>query len=285
MSVVAARVLVVGAGGLGSPAAWFLARSGVRRFTIADDDVIAEDNLHRQVLYRDDDVGAPKVDVLARRLGDLGATEIATTGRVGPECVLDLVRSHDVVVEGADNFATKFLVADACGIARVPCSQAGVVRRTGWALLADGRGDFACLRCVFEDAPDRSPPNASGAARADTCAEAGVVGPLVGVVAALQARLALRAMLGDDVAGTLHAFDTARDREPRTTRIRARSDCPLCVSRSISSIVLDRYLPAGMIGETADTVSRSSCARDASSPETSTPVPPRLVGDPEGLPA
>ncbi|MCC7535612.1 MAG: HesA/MoeB/ThiF family protein, partial [Deltaproteobacteria bacterium] len=232
---------IVGAGGLGSPVAWLLAQSGVRRFTLADDDVVALDNLHRQILYRDEDVGLPKVEVLARRLRTAGATDVETMGRVVPETAAAAVSDHDLVVEGADNFATKFLVADACGIARVPCAQAGVVRRSGWALLADGAGAHACLRCLFEDVPRH----------ADTCSEAGVVGPLVGVIAALQARLALRALLGDDVAGTLHAFDLGRDREPRTTRVRARRDCPLCGTHDIASIREDRYL-SGCTADVAD---------------------------------
>jgi molybdopterin/thiamine biosynthesis adenylyltransferase len=137
------------------------------------------------------------------------------------------------VVEGADNFATKFLAADACAIAKVPLVQAGVVRWVGWALAAVP-GESACLRCVFEDVPR---------GQAETCAEAGVVGPVVGVVAALAGSLALRLLLGDsEAAGTLYSY-RALSADLRGHRAPRASSCPLCAG-SFTSTPRERYAPA-----------------------------------------
>ena len=218
------RVLLVGAGGLGSPAALVLARSGVDSITVVDDDVVDASNLHRQLLFRDQDVGRFKgpaaIDRLAAEADGVGCdTELqAVHGRFVPENALSLVARHDLVIEGADNFATKFLVADACAIGRVPVVQAGAVRWSGWA-LGTLPGQSACLRCVFEDVPDE---------HVETCAEAGVVGAVVGVLGALEARIALRLLAGDAAAaGVLWSY-RGLDGALRRSRVRARPDCPLC---------------------------------------------------------
>lgn len=223
-----ARVLLVGAGGLGSPAALVLARSvEVALITVLDDDVVDLSNLHRQTLYDDRDVGAPKVERAVARLRaetERAGRDVRVVGREGrfvPETARALVAEHDLVVEGADNFATKFLVADACGALRVPCVQAGAVRWGGWA-LACVPGQSACLRCVFEDLPSR----ATG--EPETCAVAGVVGPVVGVLGSLEALLALRLLRGEaGAAGELFHYDGLRGSLRRTTVAR-RAGCPLC---------------------------------------------------------
>lgn len=227
-----ARILVIGAGGLGSPAALVLARSGVRRFTLVDDDVVDVSNLHRQVLYEEADVGRGKLERAAARLGREGAEVRTVEGRFVPSTALELLRGHDLVVEGADNFATKFLAADACAMARVPLVSAGAVRWSGWA-LASLPGASACLRCVFEDVPRD---------RVETCAEAGVVGPLVGLIGALQAALALRLAAGDEgAAGVLWSYRGLEGRV-RASRVRRRADCPACAGE-ISDLSVERYAP------------------------------------------
>ena len=202
------RVLLVGAGGLGCPSGTVLARSGIGHITVIDDDTVDASNLHRQMLFSDGDVGVSKAVVAARRLeeeaGKRGKnlTCVARESRALPASAIEIVRDFDVVVEGADNFATKFLLADACAIAKVPLVQAGAVRWVGWAFASvPGRGP--CLRCVFEDVPRDQP---------ETCAEAGVVGPVVGAMGALQAALALRILGGD--RARWRALELPRPRRP-----------------------------------------------------------------------
>ena len=233
-------VLVIGAGGLATPLLTILARSVDVAITIIDDDVVDETNLHRQLLYRDEDVGRPKLEVVRERVHDEAARagrriDVRTIeGRFTPDNALSLVHEHALVLEGADNLATKFLAADAARIASRPIVQAGVVRWAGWALAADAQGG-ACLRCVFEDVPSD---------RVETCATAGVVGPVVGVVGALAASLAIR-ILGHEtsVGGTLYHYDALAG-SLRQRRPGARPDCPLCGARaSIRAIDEARYVP------------------------------------------
>jgi molybdopterin/thiamine biosynthesis adenylyltransferase len=227
------RVLVVGVGGLGCPAAMALARAGVGTIGIADDDVVEASNLHRQILFRDADVGKPKVEAAAsgllRLVPDLRIERHLT--RMLPNNAVELASRYDVIVEGSDNFPTKFLAADASRIARKPIVHAAAVRWHGTA-LAVGQNGGPCYRCLFEDVPRESAPN---------CAEAGVIGPMVGVVAAVQADLALSILRGDDVTGTLFTFD-GKTLESRRRLLPRRRGCPLCSDpRSIDRIDPARY--------------------------------------------
>ncbi len=235
--MISARMLVIGVGGLGSPAARVLAKSGVRSITLIDDDVVTEDNLHRQTLYEEADVGHHKVEVAARVLADeaLAAGHTLETNviidRFLPRNAPDLVRSHDIVVEGSDNFATKFMAADAARLGNTPIVQAGAVRWNGWALCTTEAS--ACLRCVFEDIPSD---------RVETCAEAGVVGPVVGVLGALQAAMALRLATGEVVGGELWHYEGLSGSLRRQT-VRPRRDCPLCKG-DITDLRVERYRAA-----------------------------------------
>ncbi len=235
-----AKVLVVGVGGLGSPAILALARAGVGVVGLADDDVVERSNLHRQILFRDADVGSSKLGAaraaIARIAPEVDVRAHAT--RLLPHNAVDLVAGYDVVVEGSDNFATKFLTSDACAIARVPVVHAAAVRWYGTALAVGPRG-APCYRCLFEDLPEGDAPN---------CAEAGVVGPVVGVVGALQADLALSILdavaAGREpaVCGELVTFDGRHDAF-RRRHVAARRDCALCgTAPRIRSIEPDRYL-------------------------------------------
>jgi adenylyltransferase/sulfurtransferase len=232
MSLRDANVLFVGAGGLGSPAALVLAESGLGRATFVDDDVVDVTNLHRQVLYDESDVGRSKVERAAARLRSHGVEVRTVEGRLLPSTARELVQGHDLVVEGADNFATKFLACDAAALTRVPIVQAGAVRWSGWA-LATAPGMSACMRCVFEDIPRD---------RVETCAEAGVVGPVVGVLGALQAALAVRWLGGDaSAAGELWSYDGLAG-TLRATRVRRRPGCPACEG-SVDDLRAERYAP------------------------------------------
>lgn len=231
-----ARVLVVGVGGLGCPLAMVLARAGVGTIGLADDDVVDVTNLHRQILFRDEDVGRPKIDAAKaalERLAPRVCVEAHAT-RLLPSNAVELAARYDVVVEGSDNFPTKFLAADACRLAGRPVVHAAAVRWHGTALAVGPHGK-PCYRCLFEDVPREDAPN---------CAEAGVVGPVVGVVAAAQADLALSILAGEDVAGTLFTFD-GKAMAARRRRIASRASCALCGERrSISAIEVARYAPA-----------------------------------------
>jgi molybdopterin/thiamine biosynthesis adenylyltransferase len=228
-------VLVVGAGGLGSPVLSVLAKSGVGRFTLLDDDVVEASNLQRQTLYAESDVGARKVDVAARKIRELSPLASVhvecVADRLAPDNALELVRDHVLIVEGADNFATKFLAADAAKLGGVPIVQAGAVRFSGWA-LAWVPEQGACMRCVFEDIPRGQP---------ETCAVAGVLGPVVGVLGALEAALAIEVLLGRvRAASVLWSYDALAGKL-RKRRVARRQGCPLCEGR-IRDLALERYV-------------------------------------------
>lgn len=228
----ARRILVVGVGGLGSPVLRLLATREVE-LTLIDDDVVEESNLHRQTLYAPSDVGEPKVQSAARALRALFPSASVRTleGRVLPSNALELFRDHDLVVEGADNLATKFLVADAARLSGLPAVQAGAVRWSGWAFCTTP--ESACLRCLFEDIPRD---------RVETCAEAGVVGPVVGVLGGLQAALAFRFLGGEHPGGELWHYDALRG-ALRKTFVRRRGGCPLCEGE-IQDLRVERYTAA-----------------------------------------
>lgn len=225
-----AHVLLVGAGGLGCAAGRVLAQSGVARLDIADDDVVDLSNLQRQILYRESDIRRPKAEVAAERLtldsvlppGEF--RPVAREIRIDADTARSLVGDYQLVVEGSDNFATKFAVADACSLAKIPLIQAGAVRWGGWA-LASVPPTSACLRCVFEGTP-------SG--RQATCDGAGVVGGVVGVLGALQAALALRVLAGDASAGgELWSYE-GRGGRLRRRRLARQPHCPLCTANGTS---------------------------------------------------
>jgi molybdopterin/thiamine biosynthesis adenylyltransferase len=215
-----ARVLLVGMGGLGCPAAMALVKGGVEHIGLCDDDEVEMTNLHRQILFCEADVGAPKVEAAARALRARAPhvdLRLHRT-RLLPHDAVARVREYDLVLEGSDNFATKFLAADACALAGVPVVHGAAVRWVGTA-LAVGAFGRPCYRCLFEDVLD--------GVDAPNCAEAGVMGPVVGIVAAAQVDLALALIEGRDAAGQLVTFD-GRSESLRRHRVPPRRDCPLC---------------------------------------------------------
>ncbi len=229
------RALVVGLGGLGCPALSVLARVPELELWLCDDDVVELSNLHRQTLYGDADVGRDKLEAAqaALILGGVAPERlVAVRSRLLPENARELVRQVDVVLEGADNFATKFLAADAAHLEARPIVHGAAVRwvATAWAVAATGA---PCYRCLFEDVP----PGAQ-----EGCAEAGVMGPVVGFCGAVMADLALRVLSGDATAfGSLYTYDGRRD-HLRPVPASPRSNCPLCGSLpSITDITESRY--------------------------------------------
>jgi sulfur-carrier protein adenylyltransferase/sulfurtransferase len=213
--------LVVGAGGLGSPVALYLAAAGVGRITIVDFDVVDPSNLQRQVLFGETDVGRPKVAAAAERLRDLNPhVEItALDERLTSANVERLVASHDVVVDGSDNFTTRYLVNDACVLGGKPNAYGSIFRFEGQASLFRAPGP--CYRCLFPDPP---PPGL-----VPNCAQAGVLGVLPGIVGSIQASEALKVLLGigETLEGRLLLVDALRG-SFREVRLRRDPACPVC---------------------------------------------------------
>ncbi|OWY08784.1 thiamine biosynthesis protein ThiF [Thioclava sp. F42-5] len=184
----AAHVAVIGAGGLGCPVLQYLAGAGVGRLTIFDPDMVEESNLHRQPLYRMADLGRPKVEAARDALRALNP-QIAVKARataLGPQRAEKIAAEADLVIDAADSFAVSYILSDACLRAQTPLISASVLGQTGY--VGGFCGEAPSLRAVFPDLP------ASGA----SCATAGVLGPVVGVIGSLQAQIALRVLLGTD---------------------------------------------------------------------------------------
>jgi len=222
----AARVAMVGAGGLGSPAAFYLAAAGVGTLVLADDDIVDRSNLQRQILHTDARIGMSKVESARIALSALNPTIAveAFAERIGTDNVERLIASADVVVDGADNFPARYLLNDACVKLGKPLVYGAVHRFEGQVSVFDAgrqRGVAPCYRCLFPEPP---PPEA-----APNCAEAGVLGVLPGVIGLLQATEAIKLILGigEPLVGRLLQFDALAMRF-RETRLAADPDCRLC---------------------------------------------------------
>jgi adenylyltransferase/sulfurtransferase len=201
-------VLVVGLGGLGAPVVRILLDAGVRAVTVVDPDVVAVENLHRQILFRDADVGRPKAAVAAERCG-VEALAVRLDAANGPS----LVAGRACVVDGTDSFADKYLLNDLCLDAGVPLVHAGAAGFRGQVLLVRRGGP--CLRCLLPEPPD---------ARRDECRQAGIFGPAAGVVGALAAGEVLRALGGAAGPSPLLLADLATGRISRA-RLDPLADC------------------------------------------------------------
>jgi molybdopterin/thiamine biosynthesis adenylyltransferase len=215
-------VLIIGAGGLGCPAAFALAAAGVRDLAVIDDDVVDETNLHRQFLHGQADVGILKVESLAHALERRFPSARVETyaARFDASNALALVAAHDVVVDASDNFATKFVANDACVLAGTPLVHGAAVG-TGGQLLTVPKGGRPCYRCLFEEPP----PAGVG----PSCAEAGVLGPVPGVVGALQGAEAARLLAGENpaFAGRLVQYDSL-GMTLRSVRFNPNPTCAVC---------------------------------------------------------
>lgn len=220
--IAAARVLVVGVGGLGSPAALYLAASGVGRLTLADDDVVELSNLQRQIVHDSAALGRPKVESARDRLAALNPDVelVPLARRLDGDALAQAIAAHDVVLDCSDNFATRGAVNRGCVAARVPLVSAAAVRFSGQLMVFDPRHDDSpCYHCLFPD---------EGEGDDGPCALFGVFAPLLGVMGSLQAAEALKLILDLPAAlGTLTRYD-ARSGQFRHSRVRRDPGCGVC---------------------------------------------------------
>lgn len=216
------RVLVIGAGGLGSPILFYLAAAGVGRVGIADGDRVELSNLQRQIIHWTTAIGTPKVESAALALQALNPDVVLDTHylRVSVENIAPLIGEYDFVIDATDNFESKFLINDACVLAGKSYSHGGILRYRGQTTTIVP-GETACYRCIFPEAPE------SDVALA--CSRAGVLGVLPGIIGTIQATEAIKYLLGEGklLAGRLLTYDS-HGLTFREVTLRRNSRCPLC---------------------------------------------------------
>jgi len=202
------RVLVIGAGGLGSPVLMYLAAAGVGTLGVVDDDVVELSNLQRQIVHSTASVGTPKVDSAKISLAAINpdVTVVPHQMRINVDNAMDLISDYDIIADGSDNFATRFLVNDACYLAKKTLVSAAILRFDAqlYTFKAHEQGDEGhgpCYRCIFPEPPPEG--------QIPTCAEAGVLGALCGMAGSLQATEVLKELIGigDSLSGSLMIYD------------------------------------------------------------------------------
>ncbi len=217
-----AKVLLVGAGGLGSPAAYYLAAAGVGTLGIIDNDVVDISNLQRQILHANDRVGTPKVESAKKTLEALNpdVKVIPYQAKLTSENIMDIIKDYDFVVDGCDNFPTRYLVNDACVLVGKPNVHGSIFQFEGQAtVFYPGKGP--CYRCLYPEPPP--------AELAPSCAEAGVLGVLPGLIGVVEALEAIKLILGkgESLIGRLLCFNTLT-MEINTLKLRRDPNCPMC---------------------------------------------------------
>jgi molybdopterin/thiamine biosynthesis adenylyltransferase/rhodanese-related sulfurtransferase len=232
--LLASKVLLLGAGGLGSPAALYLAAAGVGTLGIIDMDVVDESNLQRQILHNMERVGERKVDSAKKTLTAMNPdVDVATYDvRLGADNVLDIIDGYDLIIDGTDNFPTRYLVNDASLLKRIPVVHGSIFRFEGQVTVFDPYNG-PCYRCMIPEPPP--------AELAPSCAEAGVLGVLPGIVGSIQALEAIKMLLGlgETLVGRLLAFD-AHEESFRTFKVRRDPACPAC-GPDAGEIVIAEY--------------------------------------------
>ncbi|MEE8548356.1 MAG: molybdopterin-synthase adenylyltransferase MoeB [Alphaproteobacteria bacterium] len=219
------RVLVVGAGGLGSPLLLYLAAAGTGTLGVVDDDFVDLSNLQRQVIHGTGRIGAAKVESARETLGEINpeVTLVTHQTRLTAENALELIADYDLVADGSDNFATRFLVNDACYLAKTPLVSAALLRFEGQisTFKAYLGGEEPCYRCIFREPP---PPGLI-----PTCAEGGVLGAVAGAMGSIQAVEVIKELLGigESLSGSLVLYD-ALTTTFRKIKVKPDPECPLC---------------------------------------------------------
>ncbi|MGH9082180.1 MAG: molybdopterin-synthase adenylyltransferase MoeB [Acidimicrobiales bacterium] len=228
------KVLLLGAGGLGSPAGMYLAAAGVGTLGIIDMDVVDESNLQRQILHNTDRIGERKVDSAKKTLTGINPdVDVATYDvRLGADNVLDVIDGYDLILDGTDNFPTRYLVNDASLLKRIPVVHGSIFRFEGQVTVFDPYNG-PCYRCLIPEPPP--------AELAPSCSEAGVLGVLCGIVGSIQALEAIKMLLGlgDPLVGRLLSFD-ALEESFRSFKVRRDPACPTC-GEGAGEIVIAEY--------------------------------------------
>ena len=229
----AAKVLMIGTGGLGSPLGLYLAAAGVGTLGLVDFDVVDDSNLQRQVLFGISDVGKPKIEAAAARLRDINPHIhiVPYETRLDSSNALDLFRDYDLVVDGTDNFPTRYLVNDACVLLGKPNVYGSIFRFEGQVSVFWG-AKGPCYRCLFPEPP---PPGL-----VPSCAEGGVLGVLPGIIGALQANEVIKLIVGagDPLIGRLVLFDALKLRF-RELKLRKDPNCPICSEHPTQTTLID----------------------------------------------
>ncbi|HEY3319322.1 MAG TPA: HesA/MoeB/ThiF family protein [Planctomycetota bacterium] len=236
--LLSSSVLIIGAGGLGAPAALYLAAAGVGTIGIADADNVDISNLQRQVIHHSSDIGTPKVVSAAAKMRainpDVKVREHALFVRA--DNILPLIAEYDFVIDGTDNFAAKFLINDACVFGKKAFSHAGILRFDG-QLMTVVPGKSACYRCAFREPPPKG--------AVPTCSQAGVLGAVAGVIGSLQAVEAIKYLLGrtDLLTNSLLTWNALR-MDFRKVSLKRSSTCPICGEQPTVTTLVDGELPA-----------------------------------------
>lgn len=223
MKLLDASVLLIGAGGLGSPAAIYLAAAGVGKIGIVDFDVVDTSNLQRQIIHRLEDVDQPKVESAARTIAQLNpdVKVIGHRTQLTSQNAFEIIGQYDIVINGSDNFPTRYLVNDACALLGKTLVDASIFRFEGQVTVFDPASGGPCYRCLYPDPP---PPG-----EVPSCAEGGVLGVLPGIIGSLEAVEAIKLILGigEPLVGRLLLYE-ALEAEFREVKVRKNPDCPVC---------------------------------------------------------
>jgi sulfur-carrier protein adenylyltransferase/sulfurtransferase len=254
-----ASVLVIGAGGLGSPAAMYLAAAGVGTIGLVDFDRVELSNLQRQLLHDTDDVGRLKVDSAQDRLDELNPNVDVRTHPVllSSENAFDVLGDYDVIVDGTDNFPVRYLVNDACQMLGKPLVYGSIYQWEGQASVFLPGPNTPCYRCLFPEPP---PPGT-----VPSCAEGGVFGVLPGIIGSIQAVEAIKLVLGvgESLAGTLVLYDAMRN-EFTSVRLRWDPDCPVCGKHPTVTELIDYEAFCGLApGQAPPEAERTPSAGEA----------------------
>ena len=228
------KVLIIGAGGLGSPAALYLAAAGVGTIGIADADVVDLSNLQRQVIHTTNDVGHKKVESAAETMRAINPDVTVKTYHtfVTSDNILDLISEYDFIIDGTDNFPAKFLINDACVMAKKPFSHAGIIRFKG-QLTTVIPGEGPCYRCIFIDPPPKD--------AVPTCKEAGVIGAMGGVIGSLQAMEAIKYITGTGelLVGYLLTYDALKMEFRKVKLPKRGKGCAVCSDEPTITELID----------------------------------------------